>query len=125
VDVASTTTMHTLTARSLALSLGILVAGEAAPASAGAERPVFVDVVGQGAIRLRLAAGRTTPCDSSSDRPMFDGWVEVGRQAWSTDADFVCYQYTSGALREQGWSVPQVTPTFARRGPAVIRISTD
>jgi hypothetical protein len=114
-------------ARNFAPLLAIATSFVTVPARAGADRPVFVVVVGQGAIRVRLAAGVVAPCDSHDNRMIFDGWLEVGRHSWTTDADFVCFQHTSGALRESDWSVSRlvstVTPRPAR--PMEIRVSTD
>ena len=107
------------------LAFGIACRSEAANASNETDRPVFVDVVGHGAIRLRLAAGVTAPCDSSENRMVFDGWVSVGRHGWATGADLICYEYTSGALRESNWSVPRLLSTRGRRGATVIPISTE
>jgi hypothetical protein len=111
--------------RGVAIALGIAASVAALPADAEADRPVFVVVAGHGAIRLRLAAGRTAPCDSTENRMIFDGWVGVGKYSWATRSDLVCYEHTSGALRESDWSVAQVVATMTRRGPLVIRISTD
>lgn len=112
-------------ARVIALAAGIAVIVAEVPADAEADRPVFVVVTGQGSIRLRLAAGVTSPCDSSENRMLFDGWVAVGRYAWATHAGCVCYQNTSGALRESDWSVARLVPTMTHWGPPEIQISTD
>jgi hypothetical protein len=111
--------------RAVGLVLGMAASLAAVPADAETDRPVFVVVVGHGAIRLRLAAGITAPCDSTENRMLFDGWVGVGRYALTTRASFVCYEHTSGALREADWSLAQLVATANRRGPAEIRISTD
>jgi hypothetical protein len=108
-----------------AVAIGIAAGIAEMPADAETDRPVFVVVVGHGSIRLRLAAGITAPCDSLENRMLFDGWVGVGRYALATHAGFVCYQHTSGALRESDWSLSRLVPTMTRRGPAVVLISTD
>jgi hypothetical protein len=115
-----------------AIVLGIALSVAPVPADAGADFPVVVTVVGQGAIRLRLAAGRAAPCDSTANRMIFDGWVRVGSYVWTTSSDFVCYEHTSGALREADWSTAQLVPAVGHNGrgrtppgPAEIRISTD
>src|SRR5580700_9977014 len=58
-------------------------------------------------------------------RMVFDGWVSVGRHGWATGADLICYEHTSGALRESNWSVPRLLSTRGRRGATVIPISTE
>jgi hypothetical protein len=113
-------------ARAVALALGIAASSATALAAAETDRPVFVTVVGQGAIRFRLAAGITAPCDSSENRMLFDGWLKPGRYEWGTGADVVCYQYTSGALRESNWSESRVIGTLVRHvGTTKIVLSTE
>ena len=72
-------------ARALVMALTIAAFTTAARAE-GANRPVFVTIVGQGVIRLRLAAGITAPCDSSENRMLFDGLIAPGRYRWDTGA---------------------------------------
>jgi hypothetical protein len=91
------------------------------PVRAGAERPVYVTVTGQTAIRFRLAIGRTAPCDSTENRMMFDGTLAPGRYTFETGSEVVCYQYTSAAFPSSEWSVPQVMPT-RMRGPLRLTI---
>ena len=86
------------------------------PAQAGAERPVYVTVTGQTAIRFRLALGGTAPCDSSENRVMFDGTLPPGQYTFETASEVVCYQYTSAAFPASEWSVPRVMPTRIRHG---------
>jgi hypothetical protein len=109
----------------IALALGIAAITPAADADAGADRPVFVTVVGKGHIRLRLAVGITAPCDSTENRMLFDGRLAPGRYRWDTGAQDVCYQHTSGALPDSDWSVSRVISTTTRRGPREILISTE
>jgi hypothetical protein len=116
--------------RQLAIVLGMTATFGGVDAKAAADHPVFVTVVGHGAVRFRLAAGITAPCDSDENRMLFDGWIGVGRYEWSTGASTICYQHTSGALREVDWSEPRVISTLGSRGrgsskPPEILISTD
>ncbi len=71
--------------------------------------PVYVTVVGTGSIRLRMAAGSTVPCDSSSNVGLYDGWVSAGR-TWLVQSPWscVCEQHTSGAFRETDFSPSQI-----------------
>jgi hypothetical protein len=114
-------------ARGIAFALGLAAICATGRAEAEADRPVFVTVVGRGAIRLRIAAGVTAPCDSSENRMLFDGWVGPGRYRWETRASFVCYQHTAGALRELDWSESRLVPTTMKRSwrPMEILVSTD
>ena len=107
----------------MALTIGAFTAG--ARAEAGAGRPVFVTIVGQGVIRLRLAVGITAPCNSSENRMLFDGRIGPGRYRWDTGARDICYQHTSRALPDSDWSESRVIPTTTRFGPPEILLSTD
>ena len=118
-----------MNARCVALAFGIIASSVTDRADAQADRPVFVTVVGHGAIRFRLAVGGVAPCDSGYNRMLFDGRLEPGRYAFATGANVVCYQHTAGALREVDWSASQVVPTLTgsrfRRWPTEITVSTD
>jgi hypothetical protein len=112
-------------ARAVVIALTIAALTAVARAEAGDDRPVFVTIVGQGVIRLRLAAGITAPCDSSENRMLFDGPIGPGRYRFDTGARDVCYQYTSRALPDSDWSVSRVISTTTRRGPLEIQLSAD
>jgi hypothetical protein len=118
-----------MTARWLALALGIAAISAPSIVQAQADRPISVRIVGHGAIRFRLARGAVAPCDSSDNQMLFDGWLEPGKYAFTTSADAVCYEFTSGALRESNWSTSRVVPTTMgtrlHRRPLAIEISTD
>ncbi len=103
----------------LATALGNLVPG---PAQAGADGPVLVTVTGQTAIRLRLARGRTSPCDSTENRMLFEGLLAPGRYVFEPASDMVCYQFTSAEFPESGWSGSRVAPTRMRQGPLTLTI---
>jgi hypothetical protein len=111
----------------MAIVLGIVCLAAAYRARGETERPVLVSVVGHGAIRLRLAAGITAPCDSSENRMIFDGWVAPGTYRWDTSANNICYEHTFGALRESDWSTSRVVSTTKRRDgkPCEIVVPTD
>jgi hypothetical protein len=115
--------------RWLVLALGIAAISAPSSAPAQADRPVSVRIVGHGAIRFRLAGGAVAPCESSENRMLFDGWLEPGQYVFSTGADLVCYEHTSGALRESNWSTPRVVPTTMGRRllrrPQQIEVSTE
>jgi hypothetical protein len=112
-------------ARAFAIALSIAAFASAQRAEAEADRPVFVTVVGQGVISLRLAAGITAPCDSSDNRLLFEGRIGPGRYRWDTGARDVCYQHTSRALPDSDWSESQVISTTSRTGPREIVLSTE
>jgi hypothetical protein len=111
--------------RAVAIALTIAAFTATPRAEAEADRPVFVAIVGQGVISLRLAAGITAPCDSSENRLVFVGRIGPGRYRWDTGAKDVCYQHTSRALPDSDWSESQVISTTTRRGPREIVLATD
>jgi hypothetical protein len=112
--------------RGIALALGIAASSSTVCADAETDRPVFVTIVGQGVIRLRLAEGVTAPCDSSENRMLFDGRLGPGRYRWDTGAMNVCFQHTSRALPDSDWSDSRIIATVIRRhGPAEIVVSTE
>lgn len=91
--------------------------------------PINLAVVGQGAIRVRLSAGQTAPCDSSDDKPIFDGSLTPGRYVFQTAVPNVCLQHTYGQLRDTRWSSPLILPTVleTRSGNRllIVTLSTD
>jgi hypothetical protein len=113
------------------LALGAAIAASAAVGRSHAQtdRPIFLTIVGHGAIRFRLARGWVAPCDSADNHMLFDGWLEPGEYTFATGSDVVCYQYTSGAFRNANWSTSQVAATTAgtktRRWPLSLQVSTD
>jgi hypothetical protein len=114
-----------MVARALAVAFALAAFAAAARAEAGADRPVFVTIVGQGVIRLRLAAGITAPCDSADNRMLFDGRLGAGTYRWDTDAKDVCFQHTSRALPDSDWTESRVISTTSRTGPREIVLSTE
>lgn len=111
--------------RAVALILGIVASFAGVPAGHGADYPVYVVVVGHGTIRVRLAAGPVTPCDSHENRLLFEGPVQAGTYTWATGSTFVCFQHTSRALPEQDWSASQLLPTVWNRKPTEIRVTLE
>jgi hypothetical protein len=112
-------------ARTIAAAFAIAAFTASAGADAGDDRPIFVTVVGQGTIRLRLAVGVTAPCDSTENRMLFDERIGRGKYRWETGAKDICYQYTSRALPDSDWSVSRVVPTRMRAGPLRILLSAE
>ena len=101
------------------------------PRSGHADRvtTVRIAIVGNGAIRFRLAEGITAPCDSSRNRVTFDGWLEPGHYAFPTLSRTVCYEHTHGAFREVNWTEARIVRTtvgyrYERPLPEVV-IETD
>lgn len=68
---------------------------------------VEVTVVGQGAIRVRIAQGHVTPCESLENRPIFTEWLAPGPpRIFSITDDCICIEHTYGSFREAQWSLP-------------------
>jgi hypothetical protein len=118
------------TMRAVAVAVPLLSAllGVTIPSAvrAGTDRPVLVTVTGHAAIRLRLARGRTAPCDSEEDTMLFDAPLAPGEYRFADAGDMVCYQHTSAELPDSDWSVPRVLPTrMPRGGPLRLTLPTD
>lgn len=78
--------------------------------------PVHVTVVGQGSIKVRIAAGAAAPCDASSNEPLLEGTLRAGdTRELSSLRHSVCVQHTYGGFRDALWSnAVIVTPRCAR-----------
>ena len=102
--------------------------------AAAVEIPSIVTVSGTGSIRVLLAAGTTIPCDSTSNVPIFDGWLDAGRTYTFVSPQLhVCERHTHGVMRtgdwtrDRLWHVPYPGPKGAVLAPLRIDIflSTD
>jgi hypothetical protein len=88
----------------------VLTAG--APSADGADgvapAPVIISLSARGPVRVQVAEGVTTPCDSSNNRMLFDGAMAPGQNAWSTQiaGECVCVRWTSDAFPRSDWSTP-------------------
>jgi hypothetical protein len=117
------------------LLLAILAAAgfSAGDVSAAVPLPVVISVVGQGAVRLRVASGHVAPCDSSEDHVVLDNWVRAGDVlSLALNDECACIEHTYGSFREAQWSLSAIAcrpaPTRFRRvvDPVVrVRVSTD
>lgn len=94
--------------------------------------PVYVTVRGTGSIRVLLTGGRVMPCDSSSNAPIYDGWLEAGRTySFASASVYACERHTTGHFRQVGWTndrIWRVPRTLANpNAPFLIdiQISTD
>lgn len=69
--------------------------------------PVVVEVAAAAPVRVRIAAGTAIPCDSTANVPLFEAMVRPGApMAIRSDALCVCWQQTSPAFPNNGWSSP-------------------
>jgi hypothetical protein len=88
-----------------------LVAGALLPTEVRAQAPAIVPVViaivgaGRVAVRVQIAAGMTTPCDSTDDHMLVDRRLTAGA-VWlgSTAAECVCIRNTSETFSRTDWS---------------------
>ncbi len=72
------------------------------------EVPVIVTSLGPDAVRVRVASGRTMPCDSSSNRMVIDARLDAGQAVRATsNRGCVCFQQTYAPLADSDWSTPQ------------------
>lgn len=76
---------------------------------ATADEPARVIVYAHGpkTVKIRLSVGRTTPCDSSSNRQIYTGTIKAGEQL---DAPFheacACLEQTYDDFPDTGWGTP-------------------
>lgn len=107
----------------------ITFAAPIAPAHAETLYPVWLTILGQGAIRFRMTAGQTMPGDSGASGKIFDGWLSPGEYTLLSPRVSICYQQTHGAFREVDWTGAVCTSAIVGRGrlaqPQHIFLSTD
>ena len=78
--------------------------------------PVYVNVVGTGSIRVRIASaasrfsdGPTAPCDSFDNVQLWDGWVPAGHALLvRSPSPCVCEEHTYGDFREDTFSTSRI-----------------
>jgi hypothetical protein len=89
-----------------AIAAGLAVLG--VPLRSPASAPVLIEVrvLGQGAVRVRLAEGRVVPCDSGENRPISTEWIAPGPPRFFRAASqCVCVEHTYGSFRDSEWSL--------------------
>jgi hypothetical protein len=97
-------------ARRCAALLALLACAATADAQAPVRMPVFLQQMGPKAVQVEVAAGRTGPCDSSYNAPIFRGWVEAGQTLrLATPFGCVCYRHTYHDFPQIHWSPSTVT----------------
>ncbi len=78
---------------------------ESGSVAIGPTSPLVLAVDGEQPIGVRVSAGTTTPCDSSSNASLFAGVLRPGQPlAIPTEAVCVCYEQTSAPFVTTGWS---------------------
>lgn len=85
----------------------ILLCGSLLSTDIGAQLsfPVLIELHGSGKIRVKVAAGQISPCDSRGNTSLFDGWLAAGNQySISSPAGCICVTHTFGGFRESDWS---------------------
>jgi hypothetical protein len=106
-DVHSARAMRSA-ARLLAGSCGLLAALIATDGRADPPAPFFITATNTRApIRVQIAEGRTMPCDASSNRSLYDGWLAPGGALEGTiggESACICVRNTTEAFPKNGWS---------------------
>ena len=68
---------------------------------------VIVTSVGPSTLRLRVAEGNVQPCSSSSNKQLYDGMLESGKQLeLKTTQMCVCVEHTHGTFSRTDWGPP-------------------
>ena len=66
--------------------------------------PVSVTMTGPKAVRVRVAAGVTAPCDSSANTQIFEGKVAPGwGNTWLVSTACICVEQTYEDFPDVGW----------------------
>jgi hypothetical protein len=64
-------------------------------------------MTGPKAVRVRISAGTTLPCDSTANTPIFEGKVQPGWTAtWMVSTSAVCIEQTYDNFPDVGWGDP-------------------
>jgi hypothetical protein len=93
--------------RAGALAIVAMLSVVSDDASAAEPTPVVITMSGEGRVRLEVSAGRATPCDSSANTPLFDGWIEGGKTFTATTTEeCVCVRSTTKKFPNSGWTTP-------------------
>ena len=78
------------------------------PAEAGAPVAVYVHSPARSSVRLRVADGRSRDCDSSWNRPRFDGQIRANETLRiPIGGRCVCLSNTSTGFPESDWNMAQ------------------
>jgi hypothetical protein len=82
--------------------------------------PIEVTVVGEGAVRVRIAEGTTAPCDSPDDKPLINALVRPNKPPLvvPTEAMCVCWEQTYYPFTDLGWSPTHVACRPMECGPS-------
>ena len=88
--------------------------------------PIEVTMLGPGAARIRIALGRTFPCDSGDDRRLIEAKLAPGEVARAVTPDrCVCFQQTYEPFPEIDWGAsaivcrPQICTNFGKKKQCV------
>lgn len=85
------------------VSVGLLAASR--ELSADEPTPVVVTMGGNATLRVEVAEGRTTPCDSSNNRALFNSRMKPGDSfRASIGGECVCVRHTTAAFPETEWT---------------------
>lgn len=86
----------------------LLAVASSGDAETNGAAPIVVDVVGDAAVRVLVAEGNVSPCDSSSNRALLRGVVAPGQPiTLQTTAQCVCVQQTFAPMTASDWSAPR------------------
>lgn len=87
----------------LLLLVTMLSAGDAV---ADSVTPVVITLLGPGAVRVRLAEGRSFPCDSGDNHRLVEGKFKSGVVVRTTTPEHcLCFQQTYEPFSDADWSL--------------------
>jgi hypothetical protein len=95
-----------------ALAVACVAAALLSPADVDAQSsgwPVLITGMGPKTIRIEVAAGKTLPCDSSRNIPLWSGKLEPGAAlSFSSPYPDICFRQTFDNFPDVNWSTPHV-----------------
>jgi hypothetical protein len=68
--------------------------------------PLFVTFQGSGKVRVQIADGQVTPCDSSDNHMVYSGWIHPSETlATAIGGDCACIRHTTPRFPNTEWSM--------------------
>lgn len=96
-----------MTRVAVVLALFFVALSVSSDASALEPTQFIITMHGDGRVRLEVAAGNTTPCDSSTNTKLFDGPINGGQTIkFTRPEECACIRSTTKKFPNSGWSTP-------------------
>ena len=97
--------MFRIVSRASGALVVVAVVLSSASLRANESAPVVVMMGGSAELRVQVSEGLTAPCDSGSNRPLFDGRLKPGESFRTMIAgDCICERHTTAAFPASDWT---------------------